>query len=353
MIELENLSVVLPGFCLNALSLTVKEGEFFMIVGPSGAGKTILLEAIAGLRPLAEGTVRIEGRDVTRLPPEKRKVALVYQDYALFPHLTVDQNLRWGLRFVDDPDEDHASHLVELFRLGQLLHRRPGTLSGGEQQRVALARALAVKPSLLLLDEPLSALDPSFREDLQDYLGRINREGMTLIMVTHDFGEVLSLGSRVAVVSEGALQQVGDVRSVFREPKNRLVGEFVGMKNFFSGTIGKNRAVLDEKHSLAISGDHPSGPALLGLRPEDVVIGSTRPAEAENAFFGRVVSIIPRGMTFEVVLQIGGMRLTGRVLSSVLLAENITLSGMYWMSFTSDSIHVFKNQSQSTEVCAS
>ncbi len=353
MIELENLSVVLPGFCLNALSLIVHEGEFFMIVGPSGAGKTILLEAIAGLRPLAGGRIRIKGRDVTLLPPEKRKVALVYQDYALFPHLTVARNIRWGLRFADDPDEDHVSRLADLFRLGPLLNRWPGTLSGGEQQRVALARALAVKPSLLLLDEPLSALDPSFREELQDYLGRINREGMTLIMVTHDFGEVLSLGNRVAVVSEGALQQAGDVRSVFREPENRLVGEFVGMKNLFSGTIRKDRVFLDEKHSLLLPGNHPSGPALLGLRPEDVAVGRTRPPEAENAFFGRVVSIIPRGMTFEVILQAEGMRLTARVLSSVLLAENINLSGMYWMSFTSDSIHVFKNQSLSAEVCAS
>lgn len=352
MIELKNLSVVLPGFCLRSLTLSVDHGEFFMIVGPSGAGKTILLEAIAGLRPLAGGTVRIEGRDVTRLPPEKRRVALVYQDYALFPHRTVAQNIRWGLRFTDDPDEDHAARLVDLFRLAPLLNRWPGTLSGGEQQRVALARALAVKPSLLLLDEPLSALDPSFREELQDYLGRINREGMTLIMVTHDFGEVLSLGSRVAVISEGVLQQAGDVRTVFRQPENRSVGEFVGMKNFFSGTIGKNRAVLDEKNSLAISGDHPAGPALLGLRPEDVAIGSSRPAGAKNAFYGRVVSIIPRGMTFEVVLQTGGMRLTARILSSALLAENIALSGMYWMSFPPEAIHVFKNKSQ-TEVCAS
>ena len=353
MIEIENLSVVLPGFRLDSLSLTVTRGEFFMIVGPSGAGKTILLEAIAGLRPLAGGTVRIEGRDVTPLPPERRKVALVYQDYALFPHLTVGQNIRWGLRFVSDPDEDHAACLVDLFRLGPLLHRRPETLSGGEQQRVALARALAVKPSLLLLDEPLSALDPSFREELQDYLRRINREGMTLIMVTHDFGEVLPLGSRVAVVSEGVLQQLGDVRTVFREPENRQVGEFVGMKNLFSGTIRQNKAFLDEKHSLVLSGDHPPGTALLGLRPEDVSVGKNRPHGAENAFYGRVASIIPRGMTFEVVLQTEGMRLTARILSSALLAENITLSGMCWMSFTSDSIHVFKNQSQSTEVCAS
>lgn len=192
------------------------------------------------------GRILIGGRNVTRLPPEKRNVALVYQDYALFPHLTVEQNIRWGLRFSMDPDEGYVESLIRLLRLGTLLGRLPETLSGGEQQRSALARALAVKPSVMLLDEPISALDPRFREDLQDYLSRINREGMTLVMVTHDFNEVLSLGHRVAVIDEGTLQQVGEVKSVFREPLNRQVAEFVGMKNLFRADIdeGDRKSVV-------------------------------------------------------------------------------------------------------------
>ncbi|MDD4160157.1 MAG: ATP-binding cassette domain-containing protein, partial [Synergistaceae bacterium] len=223
MIEIEDLSLDLGSFNIESLSLKVSRGEFFMVVGPSGAGKTILLEAIAGIRLLCGGKIKISGKDVTDLPPEKRKVALVYQDYALFPHMSVLHNIEWGLKFLDKPDKKRVGELIDLFKLAPLLNRSPETLSGGEQQRVSLARSLAVDPALLLLDEPLSALDPSFREELSDYLAEINKAGMTIIMVTHNFGEVLSLGSRVAVITDASLQQIGHVRTVFREPSNRQV----------------------------------------------------------------------------------------------------------------------------------
>jgi len=341
MIELENLSVNLRTFRLESLSLRIAPGEFFMIVGPSGAGKTILLESIAGLRSLAGGRVRIRGLDVTPLPPERRNVALVYQEYALFPHMNVERNIRWGLRFAALPDDAHVHRLIDLLKLKPLLGRSPETLSGGEQQRVALARALAVKPSVLLLDEPLSALDPSFREDLRDYLAEINRGGMTLVMVSHDFGEVLSLGNRVAVISDGVLQQVGDVRSVFRAPANRSVAEFVGMKNLFPASIRGTDAVTEGGATLLLGKAAASGERLLGIRPEDVVIGAEHPGDSRNAFQGKVVSIVPRGMAFEVIMRTdGGMRITARVLSSALLSGGVAVGGEYWASFSPDSVHV-------------
>jgi molybdate/tungstate transport system ATP-binding protein len=342
MIELEGLSIDLPGFSLDSLSLSVEEGEFFMVVGPSGAGKTLMLEAIAGLRPIAAGQIRIRGTDVTALLPEKRKVALVYQDYALFPHMTVAQNIRWGLRFTPDRDTRHVEGLVRLLKLETLLDRSPTTLSGGEQQRVALARALAVKPSLLLLDEPLSALDPCFREELQDYLGHINREGMTIVMVTHDFGEVLSLGHRVAVLHGGTLQQVGDVREVFQEPVNRQVAEFVGMKNIFPATVKGGRAFLDGGVSFALEGCDESCTGFIGIRPEDVVLDSALQDGSANSFSGRVASIVPRGMAFEVVLQADSFRLTGRTLSSTLLERDIRIGQPCRACFSPGSIHVFE-----------
>jgi len=298
-----------------------------MVVGPSGAGKTVLLEAIAGLRTPTSGRILIGGRDVSSFPPEKRNVALVYQDYALFPHMTVEQNIRWGLRFSRNPGPGYVDGLIRLLRLDHLLARLPETLSGGEQQRAALARALAVRPSVMLLDEPISALDPRFREDLQDYLSRINQDGMTLVMVTHDFNEVLSLGHRVAVVYEGLLQQVGEVRSVFREPLNRQVAEFVGMKNIFRADICQGMALIEGGAALVLNGQHCSGERLVGIGPEDVMIGRDIPEGAENAFSGRVVSIIPRGMAFEVILQSEGFRLAGRMLSSALVREDIHLGG--------------------------
>ena len=319
MIRLAGLSIDLGEFVLDSFSLSVEEGEFFMVVGPSGAGKTVLLEAIAGLRQPSGGKILVAGRDVTNLPPEKRNVALVYQDYALFPHLSVEENIRWGLRFVPRPDNAHVEGLVRLLRLEHLLERQPETLSGGEQQRVALARALAVKPSVILLDEPISALDPRFREDLQDYLSRINREGMTIMMVTHDFNEVLSLGHRVAVIVEGSLQQVGEVKTVFREPANRLVADFVGMKNLYPSSVKGGRASLEGGLSLVLDGQKAGGECLIGDTPRG---RDDRPGPGggtENVFGGRVVSIVPRGMAFEVVFEIRRLRLTGRMLSSALV----------------------------------
>jgi molybdate/tungstate transport system ATP-binding protein len=341
LIRLDDLSIDLGEFVLNSFSLLVDEGEFFMVVGPSGAGKTVLLEAIAGLRQPSDGKILVGGRDVTDLPPEKRNVALVYQDYALFPHLSVEENIRWGLRFASSPDNGHVEGLVKLLRLEYLLERSPETLSGGEQQRVALARALAVKPSVVLLDEPISALDPRFREDLQDYLSRINREGMTIMMVTHDFNEVLSLGHRVAVIVGGFLQQVGDVKTVFREPANRLVADFVGMKNLFPSSVKGREASLEGGLSLILNGQKCRGECLIGIRPEDVMIGQDLVEGTENVFSGRVVSIIPRGMAFEVVFDVEGLRLTGRMLSSALVREDVHPGVECRVGFCPDAIHVF------------
>jgi molybdate/tungstate transport system ATP-binding protein len=345
LIRLEDISIDLGDFRLDSFSLSVGEGEFFMLVGPSGAGKTVLLEAIAGLHDPSSGRVLVSGRDVTRLAPERRNVALVYQDYALFPHLTVKENISWGLRFAKDPDLGHVDGLVSLMRLESLLHRFPGTLSGGEQQRVALARALAVKPSVILLDEPVSALDPRFREDLQDYLSRINRDGMTLVMVTHDFNEVLSLGHRVAVILEGTLQQVGEVKSVFREPLNRQVAEFVGMKNLFRAEIGDRKALIEGGATLVLNGQAARGGYLVGIRPEDVIIGRDIPDKGGNCFWGKVVSIVSRGMAFEVILQVGEMKLAGRMLSSSLVREEIHVGGDCRVGFSPESIHVFSKSS--------
>jgi len=353
MIELDNLSLNLGSFAVDSLNLKVERGEFFMVVGPSGAGKTLMLEAIAGLRPLSGGKVRIDGRDVTGLPPEKRNIALVYQDYALFPHMSVERNIRWGLRFCKKPDEERVNGLIDLFRLRPLLGRSPETLSGGEQQRAALARALAVKPSVLLLDEPLSALDPSFREELRDYLAEINREGLTIVMVTHDFGEVLSLGNRVAVISGGKLQQWGNARTVFREPANRNVAEFVGMKNLFDCEVQGETAFLSNGASFRVRGGFFPERCLIGIRPEDVVLSATRPQSPPNVFSGRVVSLVSRGMAFEVVLHAeGGFRITASVLSSALVSGNIRVGEQCWMSFSPESIHIFRQYIQKTEVQA-
>lgn len=316
MIRLEGLSVDLAGFRLAPLDLTVTEGEFFMLVGPSGAGKTLLLEAIAGLQPISGGRIALDGRDVTDLPPESRRVALVYQDYALFPHLTVAENIRYGLRFKGRGDEAHLGDLIDLLRLEPLLDRRPVTLSGGERQRTALARALAVKPALLLLDEPLSALDPLFREEIQGHLRALHGQGLTFLMVTHDFGEVLSLGQRVAVLDEGVLQQVGAVRDVFRNPVNPRVASFVGMKNLFPAHVEGTRALLDGDQAIAVPPGTPQRRGLFGVRPEDIEL---RLQGGEGCFPCVVEALIPRGAVFDVILCRGDLRLVAQLAPSRVL----------------------------------
>ena len=233
MIVLEDLSIRLPGFCVKGIDLRVAKGEFFAMMGPTGAGKTLILECIAGLVKASQGRITIGGRDVTRLPPEKRRTGIVYQDHALFPHLTVEQNIAYGLRYKKDRPENgghkHIKDLSQRLGIAHLLKRKVHNLSGGEKQRIALARALAVEPDVLLLDEPLSALDPNFRTDIRAMLADLHHTtGLTCIMVTHDFNDVHCLASRMAVINMGGLEQVDSVENVFQTPCSPFVAQFVG-----------------------------------------------------------------------------------------------------------------------------
>ena len=224
------------------LSLRVREGEFFTLVGPSGCGKTTTLRLIAGFEAPTEGTVRFFGESVAGVPPEDRNVGVVFQNYALFPHMTVGENVAYGLNFADPPDgvtrDERVAELLELVDLPDAADRDPESLSGGQQQRVAMARALAPGPDVLLLDEPMSALDARLRERLRVQVRRIQSElGITTIYVTHDQEEALAVSDRVAVMRDGALEQVASPRTVYREPATRFVAEFVGDNNVFAGRV--------------------------------------------------------------------------------------------------------------------
>src|SRR5215470_17300879 len=233
---------------LDRVSVTIRENEFFTLLGPSGCGKTTLLRLIAGFDFPTEGEILLYGQDIAPLPPFKRPVNTVFQSYSLFPHMTVGQNIGFGLEMLGRSKAEvdaRVGEMLRLVRMEELRNRKTSQISGGQQQRVALARALAPQPKVLLLDEPLSALDYKLRKDMQIELKRLQHEtGITFIFVTHDQEEALTMSDRIAVMSAGRILQVGTPRDIYDRPAERFVAHFIGETNFLPGTVvGKNNGV--------------------------------------------------------------------------------------------------------------
>ncbi len=343
MISIQNLAVRLGEFRLADISLKIRENEFFVLMGPTGAGKSALLEALAGLVPIAGGSIRLDGREISNLPPEKRGISIVYQDYALFPRLTVSQNIRYGLRFHREARDDAAARirgLVDILALGSLLERFPGTLSGGEQQRVALARALAVDPAVLLLDEPLAALDPRFREDLRQHLQTLHRTTRTtFFMVTHDFAEAIALADRAAVMNHGSLEQVGSIREIFQQPASPFVADFVGMKNLYAARFSGTAAIID---GLALELGRPSSvdTGYIAIRPEDIVL-SREPlvSSIRNSLKGTVKAIRPLGFHYEIEILVEQVPFKALITKQALFDLQLHEGSETVVSFKATAVH--------------
>ena len=310
MIHIQNLHLSLPDFALKDISLDIDKGDFFALIGPTGSGKSLILEAMMGLVSMDSGRIMLGNRDITTLAPEKRGLGIVYQDYALFPHVNVRKNILYGIKYHDLSREKTAEHfdfLVQSLGIGRLLQRYPDTLSGGEKQRVALARALILNPSALLLDEPLSALDPMLKEEIKDMLRTIHRElSMTIIMVSHSFSDVFYLANRAAIVKNGRIRQQGTVNQVFEEPNSRFTAGFVGMRNLMRTGIKGDKAMVDTLAITLPQGSDPMG-KYLALRPEDIRPLPPGHTTYENVFTGTVTRIAHRGFYFDIWLTIEGV----------------------------------------------
>ena len=348
MIAIKNLKVDLGDFLLNNINLEIDSGEFFIILGPTGAGKTVLLEAIAGLYPVLEGEVWIEGREIARLSPEKRRIGIVYQDYSLFPHLSVEENIAFGLKSRKCPKasiKEKVNDIAEIVGVMHLLERKPQTLSGGEQQKVALARALVTEPEVLLLDEPLSALDPETKEMMQQELREVHRRTkVTIIHVTHDFEEAIALGHRVAVLNNGCIAQIGAPEEILRQPNSEFIAHFALSRNIFTGEaeegedghacidVGgiKLRGVTDLRREVRLS-----------LRPEDIII-SKEPlhSTARNCFEGVVSDIAHRGAVVYVTVNVPPnfiCLITRQSFEELELKKGVRI----WITFKASAVHVF------------
>ncbi|SPT57444.1 ABC transporter ATP-binding protein [Actinomadura madurae] len=314
-ITIQKLTKVYPGgvLALDALDLDVADGEFFALLGPSGCGKTTLLRTIAGLEAATRGTIGIGDRDVTRLQPGRRGVGMVFQDYALFPHMTVRDNVAYPLRIAKMGRAERyrrAADAIGQLGLKELTHRRPGELSGGQQQRVALARALVANPDVLLLDEPLSNLDARLRLEARTFLKRFQyRFAVTTVFVTHDQAEALALADRIAVMEKGVIRQIGTPAEVFRRPANLFVASFIGSTpmNLLPGTVrnglvavgGTELPLPDEARGLVRDGEE----VVYGVRPEYMDF-STEPEDA--ALGGRVSVVENLGGSSLVTLDVDG-----------------------------------------------
>ncbi|WP_321428819.1 ATP-binding cassette domain-containing protein [uncultured Methanolobus sp.] len=312
MIEVSDLSIKLGEFELENINLCVKEGEYFCILGPTGSGKTILLESIAGIYKPDTGSILISNHDVTDLLPKDRNISVVYQDFMLFPNMNIRDNIGFGLKykgFEKSAIADKVERTADLLGIAHLLDRHPSTLSGGEKQRTAIARAIITDPDLLLLDEPLSALDSGTKARLRQELLRIHQlKKTTTIHVTHSFEEAFALADRIAIMHGGKIHQIGTPDEVFRKPNSAFVADFVGVENLFHGTsvIRDDLSEIWANGLTIISSTLKSGNVSVSIRPEDILVSKTPiDSSAQNSFSGVLTEITRMKSTVNLVIDSG------------------------------------------------
>lgn len=314
MLRLEGISKCFSDCSINDITFAVNQGDYFMLLGPSGAGKSVILEIISGLVKPDRGNLFVDDVEITNLSIGKRSVGLVFQDLAIFPHMTVSDNIGFPLRRKGIKGAEAKKRICEIaekLSIAHLLGRSPATLSGGELQRVALARTLALTPRILLLDEPLSSTDVQLRSGLKALLRNLNREGQTIIHVTHDYDEAISLGSHVAVINNGSIVQMGTPVEVFRNPSSEFVAHFGGIKNFYTGTISEKtehelRCFTTGDIKLWLYTDDVWGDGFVCFSENTVTVSLEKPDNsAINTFKGVIVDVFQQKHGFEIWVDAG------------------------------------------------
>jgi molybdate/tungstate transport system ATP-binding protein len=348
MIEIESLSQEWKNFSLDNLSIKIDTGEYFIILGPTGAGKTLFLEMIAGFHSPNSGRILIDGKEVTHLPPEKHDLVFVYQDYSLFPHMTVKKNIEFGMRMKKIKSQEKLLEAAKDLGITHLLDRYPLSLSGGEKQRVALARALVTDPKILLLDEPLSALDPRTQESARELLLSLHKNRkLTVLHITHDQTEARIMADKIAIVMDGKLIQVGTPEEIFEKPVDARVASFVGFENILKGrVISVDRGLLEiETGDMIIeaSGDIGVGNQVYALlRPENIALSKTSAQSSiRNSLQGKVSEVSILGALVRVKVD------CGVTLNALITRQSAEEMGIFpgvpvYAQFKASSVHVLR-----------
>jgi ABC-type Fe3+/spermidine/putrescine transport system ATPase subunit len=347
MLRLININRRLGDFALTDINLDVADGQYYVLLGRSGSGKTQLLELIAGLEHPESGKILLDGTDITRQRIQDRKVGIVFQDYAVFPHMTVFGNIAYPLRARRE-DSNHIADRVEkaaiAMNIKHILNRSIEKLSGGELQRVALARTLITSPRLLLLDEPLSSLDTSLKDDLKRLLRNLNKAGQTIIHVTHDYGDAISLAKRVGVIHNGKIIQEGSLDEVFKNPYNRFVARYAGIRNFFRvdivGENGKFSGITEHKVRFKLNGVNPGTNVLLLIKSDSITLtNKVQENQEHNTIKGKIAEIIPSEFGIEVTIDAGDLFFVN-VHASDVEKLNLAEGKEIWVSFPPEAIVV-------------
>jgi len=349
MLSVKNISKSLGTLAVRDVSFEVQPGQYFVLLGASGAGKSVLLETIAGLNYPDAGRVFLDGKDITNEDIQRRRIGLVFQNSTLFPHMTVYENIAYPLRcrkLKNVQIHKRVAELAEDFAIIHLLKRKVQTLSGGESQRISLARAVASEPRCLLLDEPISSLDVKSRPQMRALLRKINARGQAIVHVTHDYTEAVSLGTHIAVMDTGRIAQAGTVEDVFQHPKSEFVARFVGIRNFFKGRLEKpadgpanSRRFVTDGLGLSVITDNVAGIGFVMVRSEDITICNAAmnvPTSARNNFEGTIADIIPAGTGIEVLINLGvgkPVEVAALISAESVKALELSCGKKVWISF--------------------
>ena len=346
MLKLENIHKTFDDFNIQNVNLSVDEGDYYVILGKSGTGKTLILEMIAGLLLPDKGQIWLNKKDITNAKVKDRNVGLVFQDYAIFPHKSVFKNIAYPVKGKKQLKE-RVSSLAKQTGVEHLLHRFPSTLSGGEVQRTVLARTLAAEPKVLLLDEPLTSLDVQFKKELQGLLRELNRQGKTIVHVTHDYEEALSLANKVAVMHEGKVVQQGKVNEVFRNPANKFIADFVGIRNFFNARVLSSSnsthkvARINDKVSVAFLNQTVNGEeCIITIDARHVILSLHKlDSTALNNYKGEVLDVIPSVNGLEVIIDIG-VEIAAIITSASYQRFQMDKGKEVWVSFKASAVKV-------------